>query len=45
MFNSMAEKETIIDDLVKSFAPSIYGHEDVKKRFAYATFWRIQEDI
>jgi len=31
MFNSMAEKETIIDDLVKSFAPSIYGHEDVKK--------------
>ena len=27
----MAEKPSIIDDLVNSFAPSIYGHEDVKK--------------
>jgi DNA replication licensing factor MCM4 len=31
MFNTMAEKDSIIDDLVKSFAPSIYSHEDVKK--------------
>ena len=27
----MAEQPTIIDDLVKSFAPSIYWHEIVKK--------------
>ena len=27
----MAQKSSIINDLVNSFAPSIYGHEDVKK--------------
>lgn len=27
----MAEKYSVINDLVKSFAPSIFGHEDVKK--------------
>lgn len=31
IFMKMAEKPTIIDDLVKSFAPSIFGHELVKK--------------
>ena len=27
----MASQPTVIDDLVNSFAPSIYGHADVKK--------------
>lgn len=27
----MAQRPSIINDLVDSFAPSIYGHEDVKK--------------
>ena len=31
MFNSMAEKQSIIDDLAKSLAPSIYGNEQIKK--------------
>lgn len=26
LFNSMAEKESIIDDLAKSLAPSIFGN-------------------
>jgi DNA replication licensing factor MCM4 len=30
-FQLMAAKETIVDDLVRSFAPSIFGHEDIKK--------------
>lgn len=30
-FMRMAERHRVIDDLVNSFAPSIYGHEDVKK--------------
>ena len=30
-FNRMSEKDTIITDLTKSFAPSIFGHEDIKK--------------
>ena len=30
-FMRMASRETIISDLVNSFAPSIYGHEDIKK--------------
>ena len=27
----MAERPTILSDLVGSFAPSIYGHDDIKK--------------
>ena len=27
----MAKRNTIISDLVSSFAPSIYGHDDIKK--------------
>ena len=27
----MAKRETILNDLVGSFAPSIYGHDDIKK--------------
>lgn len=27
----MASQPNVIDDLVNSFAPSIYGHADVKK--------------
>lgn len=30
-FMKMAGKDTIIEDLVDSFAPSIFGHEDIKK--------------
>jgi DNA replication licensing factor MCM4 len=27
----MSQRPNVIEDLVNSFAPSIYGHEDVKK--------------
>lgn len=27
----MANRETIIEDLVQSFAPSIFGNEEIKK--------------
>ncbi len=27
----MSSKENVVDDLVHSFAPSIYGHEEIKK--------------
>lgn len=30
-FHAMAAKPTVINDLIKSFAPSIFGHEDIKK--------------
>lgn len=30
-FDRMSRRDTIINDLVDSFAPSIYGHEDIKK--------------
>ncbi|CAM6006453.1 unnamed protein product [Sphagnum balticum] len=30
-FNRMADRDTIIHDLVESFAPSIFGHEEIKK--------------
>lgn len=30
-FMAMASREDIVDELVRSFAPSIYGHEDIKK--------------
>ena len=30
-FNTFADNEDVLDNLVKSFAPSIYGHEIIKK--------------
>eukprot|EP00919_Chromeraceae_sp_WS-2016_P010858 GHVR01025407.1.p1 GENE.GHVR01025407.1~~GHVR01025407.1.p1 ORF type:complete len:141 (-),score=13.27 GHVR01025407.1:2526-2948(-) len=30
-FSKMADQGSIINDLVASFAPSIYGHQDIKK--------------
>ena len=30
-FIKMAERPGVIDELVDSFAPSIYGHKEIKK--------------
>lgn len=41
----MAQSPTIIDDLVNSFAPSIYGHADVKKGILAQLFGGAQKDF
>lgn len=41
----MADKESIIDDLIASFAPSIYGHEDIKKGILSQLFGGTKKDF
>ena len=44
-FMDMADSETIIDDLVSSFAPSIYGHEEIKKGILTQLFSGARKDF
>jgi len=41
----MASKDTIIEDLVDSFAPSIFGHEDIKKGILAQLFGGTKKSI
>lgn len=41
----MADKETVISDLVNSFAPSIYGHEEIKKGILAQLFSGSRKDF
>lgn len=41
----MANRDSIISDLVNSFAPSIYGHEDIKKGILSQLFSGTKKDF
>lgn len=41
----MASQPTIISDLIKSFAPSIYGHQEVKKGLLSQLFGGTKKDF
>ena len=45
LFHQMADSPTIIHDLIKSFAPSIYGHEEVKKGLLAQLFGGSKKDF
>lgn len=45
MFVQMADSPNIINDLVRSFAPSIYGHEEVKKGLLTQLFAGCKKDF
>jgi DNA replication licensing factor MCM4 len=44
-FIKMASSETVIHDLIKSFAPSIYGHDEVKKGLLTQLFGGCKKDF
>lgn len=44
-FREMADSPTVINDLVRSFAPSIYGHEEVKKGLLAQLFGGSKKDF
>jgi DNA replicative helicase MCM subunit Mcm2 (Cdc46/Mcm family) len=41
----MANKDTIIQDLVASFAPSIFGHQEIKKGILSQLFGGTKKDF
>ena len=45
MFSQMANEETVIDDLVKAFAPSIFGHPEIKKGILAQLFGGSKKDF
>lgn len=45
MFLEIADQDTVVDDLVSSFAPSIYGHEDIKKGILAQLFSGARKDF
>lgn len=44
-FYEIASKPTVIDDLINSFAPSIYGNEEVKKGILAQIFGGANKDF
>jgi DNA replication licensing factor MCM4 len=44
-FAEMADQSSVIDDLVSSFAPSIYGHADIKKGILAQLFGGAQKNF
>lgn len=44
-FAQIAESPTVINDLVRSFAPSIYGHDEVKKGLLTQLFAGCKKDF
>jgi DNA replicative helicase MCM subunit Mcm2 (Cdc46/Mcm family) len=41
----MADKDSIINDLIASFAPSIFGHEEIKKGILAQIFGGTKKDF
>jgi DNA replication licensing factor MCM4 len=41
----MADRKTIIEDLVKSFAPSVYGNDNIKKGILAQLFGGTKKDF
>lgn len=44
-FMEIANQDTVIEDLVHSFAPSIYGHEEIKKGILAQLFGGARKDF
>lgn len=44
-FAEIADQDTVIDDLVSSFAPSIYGHQEIKKGILSQLFGGARKDF